>query len=307
VIDKTMGTPTLAISAAAIAQATERLAAEAPTMSLARLAALARQVRDELDEASISDHEQRLRDRRYLRLVPQSDGGLRVSGLFDPESGALLLDAFHAANSPRRPGPRFVDAAVPSVNDGRTIDQRMADTFVDIVRLAAQADPGTLFGERRPAVRVLVAERDLARGAGRAYLEGSSATISIATAARHACDAGIQPIVVGSELRLGRAQRLYTSRQRMVLAARDGGCRFPRCERPPSWCEAHHTVPWSSGGRTDLDDGILLCRHHHLLLHNNGWSITRGTDGFKLHPPGGGLPMPMPSRSAAWEAVRVPA
>ncbi|MEP6482771.1 MAG: HNH endonuclease signature motif containing protein [Rhodoglobus sp.] len=41
---------------------------------------------------------------------------------------------------------------------------------------------------------------------------------------------------------------------------RDGGCRFPGCDRPPSWCEAHHIVPWSHGGRTDLADGLLLCR-----------------------------------------------
>ena len=223
---------------------------------------------------------------------------MRLTGLLDPESAALVTAAFGAVTSPRRPS--FAAPAAP--RDDRTHDQLLADTFVDIVRLATQADPGTLFGERRPAVRVLVAERDLASGTGSAQFEGSSATVSIATAARHACDAGIQPIVVGDVLRLGRAQRLYTSQQRMVLSARDGGCRFPGCDRPPSWCEAHHIVPWSSGGRTDLDDGMLLCRHHHLLIHNNGWQITRRGAEYWVAPPGGEA-MPMPTKSRVFERV----
>ena len=298
VIETTLGSSSPAVSPAAIAQATERLADEAPTMSLTRLAQRARQLRDELDADSVERHERELRDRRYLRLVPQSDGAVRLTGLLDPESAALVTSAFDAVTAPRRPS----FSSTPTPRDERTRDQRMADTLVDLVRLATHADPGTLFGDRRPAVRVLVAERDLARGTGRAHLEGSSATVSIATAARHACDAGIQPIAVGETMRLGRAQRLYTAKQRIALAARDGGCRFPGCDRPPSWCEAHHIVPWSSGGRTDLDDGILLCRHHHLLIHNNGWRITRAGAEFTLHPPAA-TPMPMPSRSAVWKEV----
>ena len=74
---------------------------------------------------------------------------------------------------------------------------------------------------------------------------------------------------------LGRETRLYTRRQRVALAARDGGCRFPGCDRPPSWTEAHHIIPWSEGGATDLSHGVLLCRHHHLLLHNNDWRFER--------------------------------
>ena len=50
--------------------------------------------------------------------------------------------------------------------------------------------------------------------------------------------------------------------------------------------EAHHIDPWAHGGSTDCDRGILLCRYHHLSLHNNGWRITRDGKGpFLLHPP----------------------
>src|SRR5690606_4902668 len=91
------------------------------------------------------------------------------------------------------------------------------------------------------------------------------------------------------------------TRQRVALAARDGGCRFPDCDRPPSWTEAHHIVPWSHGGRTDVADGVLLCRHHHMMLHNNGWRIVREHADYTLIPPPDIDPLqraiPMPSRS----------
>jgi len=157
---------------------------------------------------------------------------------------------------------------------------------------------------QRPAVRVLVAEGDLARRAGAGQFEGQSAPIYIASVERHACEAGIVPVVFDSSghvVDIGRDQRLYTARQRIGLAARDGGCRFPGCDRPPSWCEAHHIVPWSHGGRTDLADGVLLCRHHHLLVHNNGWRVERSGANYALIPPPtldpAQTPIPAPTKS----------
>ncbi len=95
----------------------------------------------------------------------------------------------------------------------------------------------------------------------------------------------------GRALDYGREHRFFTPKQREALAIIWGGCAAPGCDRPPSWCEAHHIVLWAKDhGRTDIRDGILLCRHHHLLFHNRGWDITRETlnDGgsrYWLTPP----------------------
>jgi hypothetical protein len=183
----------------------------------------------------------------------------------------------------------------------------MLDSLVAMVRIAAGADPGTLFGDSRPAVRILVDARELERGAGSAQLEGQSASVSIETVERHICSTGAVSVVFGSEgqpINVGRSQRLFTAAQRLALSARDGGCRFAGCDRPPSWSEAHHIVPWSRGGPTDIVNGILLCRHHHLLVHNNGWGISREGSDYYLQPPGGGDRIPMPSRSRPWNALR---
>jgi len=90
----------------------------------------------------------------------------------------------------------------------------------------------------------------------------------------------------GQCVNVGREQRLFTPRQRTGLAVRDGGCLWPGCDRPPSWCEAHHINQWKRDlGRTDIADGVLLCKHHHLLLHNNGWDITRDGGSYTLVSP----------------------
>jgi hypothetical protein len=56
---------------------------------------------------------------------------------------------------------------------------------------------------------------------------------------------------------------------RRVVEARDGGCRFPGCERR-RFLDAHHLVHCAHGGETGKDNLILLCRHHHRLVHEGG-------------------------------------
>jgi hypothetical protein len=305
------------VTAEQLAVAAERLVAEAPTCTVEQLAARARYARAELDaeaDASrVAEREQALRDRRYLYLSRQPDGMTRLSGLLDPESAALVTSAIDAATSPRRGGPRFVSTADVEraerlVDDTRTTEQIAADTLVELFRLGGGVAPTDLLGARPPAVQVIVAERDLREGRGIARIEGQTEPISIRTAERHVCEAGVTPIVVtdaGEVLSLGRRTRLFTGRQRLVLAARDGGCRFPGCDRPPSWAEAHHIIPWQQGGPTDVDNGVLLCRHHHLLLHNNDWGITRVDGELAVVPPRSldpeQRPVPAPRKSRVLE------
>src|SRR5690606_13676877 len=127
------------------------------------------------------------------------------------------------------------------------------------------------------------------RGRGHGRIEGHPEPVSIDTVERHTCDSGTIDITFdtnGQAIDVGREQRLFTHRQRIALAARDGGCMAPGCERPPSWTEAHHIKHWNRDhGKTDLDNGILLCRHHHLLFHDHAWEIIRRDHEFWLIPP----------------------
>ncbi len=90
------------------------------------------------------------------------------------------------------------------------------------------------------------------------------------------CDADVRGIVRGERSRVldvGRVRRTWTVAQRQALLVRDGGCRGPGCDRPPAWCDAHHVVWWSKNGPTSVDNGILLCRVHHRMVHEGGWTL----------------------------------
>jgi hypothetical protein len=54
--------------------------------------------------------------------------------------------------------------------------------------------------------------------------------------------------------------------------ARDGRCQFPGCERH-RFVDAHHIHHWAHGGESSLDNLVLLCRHHHRLVHEGGFTL----------------------------------
>lgn len=98
------------------------------------------------------------------------------------------------------------------------------------------------------------------------------------TAARLACDAVVVALVrsrKGAVLDHGRRHRLVQPAQRRALSVRDGHCQYPTCSRVTG-LHAHHVVHWSRGGPTDLDNLVLLCRYHHLMVHEGGHSISAG-------------------------------
>ena len=268
----------------------QRLLSRAPQLSIDELRREARSARDRIDEAGIARREQQRRDLRYLKRWVRGDGMYQGAFLLDPEAGLQLFTALDAIMAPRR-AVRFVDATAPdgaALTDTRTDDQLLADALIEMVNVAVDADPGTLFGARRPAVRVIVTEDTLRGPGGHGYFEGDSQPVSRETVDRRLCDSGFIGIKFdrnGQVLDLGRTERLFVSAQRLVISVRDGGCIFPHCTRPPSACEVHHIVEWKLGGRTDVRDGVLLCQHHHMLLHNNKWKILREHDRYWLKPP----------------------
>ncbi|WP_309709099.1 DUF222 domain-containing protein [Pseudolysinimonas sp.] len=290
-----LGEPTPSLGADDLLDAAQTLVAEAGTLTPEKVARLAREMRDQLDAAGIADREQALHEMRTLRISQRRDGMTQMFVLFDPEAAALIVDALDCVTAPRRNGPRFVDdleraRAEAIQKDPRSTEQLAHDALVEMVRIAAAADPGRMFGVRKPAVRVHVDTRDLKQREGAGHLEGQTVAISIATVERLACTDGYVPIVFHPDgaLDVGHTQRLFTPRQRIALAAIWGGCAHPDCDRPPSWCEAHHATEWEHGGPTDIANGVLLCRFHHMLTHNTGWTIRppdRPGGKWLMHPP----------------------
>ncbi|WP_194410822.1 HNH endonuclease signature motif containing protein [Microbacterium cremeum] len=301
--------------------AAEGLIAESSTMPAEELQKRARTVRDLLDPVGAEERYARRFENRSFRMWVDADGQHRASIALDDEMGLWVQAMLDAALRPRRGGPRFVteqerQQADELIADPRTNDQLAYDLFADVLRAGALADAAEVFGARQPGVRMVVIKdaggpRDaFGRLVATGHAEDGGAPLPCSVVDRNSCANGSLDVIVdayGNPLDLGREARLYSSRQRLTLAIRDGGCLWPGCNRPPSYCEAHHCDHYAEhDGRTDIDRGVLLCRFHHMLLHNRGWRITRdGTSPFVLHPPpGDGAPIVLESKSTwkwAWD------
>ena len=169
--------------------------------------------------------------------------------------------------------------------DLRPADQRRAEALIEVCRRATTAGGAAPATTKAQIVVTIDLDtlKDAIRGAGRTH---SGAVLSPATVRRLACDASIIPMVLGSQgqpLDLGRTRRLVTPALLAALWSRDKGCTFPRCGRPPQWCDAHHVRHWADGGHTALTNLTLLCAHHHTWVHQHDLTATITTTDVTWH------------------------
>jgi len=286
-IRRGLGEPAIGVTESMLTDAVVALIAQCRSANADQAAKAARQCRDSIDAAGVASRADAMRARQYLRVWDKPDGMLHGNFELDPENGAYFKDFLLQITGPRTGGPRFVEKgekerAQRIIDDPRSTDQIAAEALIEVIKIAAAADPGTLFGRIRPSVKLVVTEAPAPGPTGQlqpnGFIEGSPDAVPRATIDRSVCNAGFIPVLFsrdGTVLDVGREQRLFTQAQRAALALRDGGCRWPGCHRPPSYSEAHHLHGWDDGSLTNLDDGILLCARDHLRLHNDGWEITR--------------------------------
>ena len=148
--------------------------------------------------------------------------------------------------------------------------------------------PGAGPARGRPLLMITIDHRDLLRGIGHGLLD-SDRTISASEARRLGCDAGIVPMVLGSTsqpLDVGRLSYTVPDGMRRALYQRDRGCAFPGCDRRPRRCHAHHLRHWTDLGETEIDNLALLCRFHHVLIHQGDWEIHMREGRPWFTPPG---------------------
>ncbi len=155
--------------------------------------------------------------------------------------------------------------------------------LLDLVRAGVDAVDTRPGDPARREVLIRVDAEVLAddAAAGQASI-GSVAALSPAAARRLACDAAVTTVLVdGAQvLAVGRARRFATTAQRRALLLRDGGCARPGCaETRPERLHAHHLVSWLAGGRTDVDNLVLLCDRCHGLVHDLDLRLVRSADG----------------------------
>jgi Domain of unknown function (DUF222)/HNH endonuclease len=231
-----------------------------------------------------------LRDLRSLRLHRDGDM-MRINGWVDIETGEQM-------RSRLEPGP-------PTPGDDRSTPARRADVLIDILNGAGD----------RSGLTVHVSAETLFEGKPGISETEYGTFLTTDEISRISCDANLTRVVFGPDsqpLDVGRTKRLVTPALRVAVVARDLHCIFPGCERPASWCDIHHLIPWSEGGPTSLDNLVMLCRHHHTLVHEGGWRI-QGTPGhLSFYRPDGSqldadpLSRPLPTALPSTQPKRPP-
>jgi len=216
----------------------------------------------------------------YVDYYWGEDGSLFLRARLPAEDGTLLVRALDAACERVRERQKMERSAGLDATSFQPPRAAPVEALVELARTAlARPD-----GAREPEGARLVVHVDAAAltadGAGRSELEHGP-VISPETARRLGCDAETVTVVEqdGLPLSVGRRRRTVPPKLRRLLEARDGGCcRWPGCERR-RWLHAHHRRHWADGGETSFDNLVLLCSHHHRLVHEGGYAIEDGPSG----------------------------
>ncbi len=226
--------------------------------------------------------------RRGVSIGQQGfDGMSPISGLLDPETRAYLDAVFTKLAAPGMSNPAdqtpLVDGdPTPEAveHDTRSSTQRNHDALRACLRSTLAS--GNLGSHHGLPVTVIVSTtlKELEDAAGIATT-GAGTRLPMRDLIRMASHAHHYLSIVdddGRPLYLGRAKRIASADQRIVLHAHDRGCTHPECSIPGYLCEVHHITEWAQGGPTDIDNLTFACRPHHRLL-GHGWNTRKRTDG----------------------------
>ena len=128
---------------------------------------------------------------------------------------------------------------------------------------------------------------DVSESSGASFESGRP--VAVETARRLGCDGALVGVVQGDKgepLAVGRRTRAVPAAIRRALRVRDGGCRFPGCDRS-RFTHAHHIRHWADGGETNLDNLVTLCSQHHRLVHEGGYGVRMRDGEIEFTRPNG--------------------
>jgi hypothetical protein len=204
---------------------------------------------------------------RNLHLSATLDGRWALDGSLDVDSGQVVAAALRMAAT----GDGHAD-------EHRTPGQRRADALVDVCRHFLDHQQARAGGRHRPHINIVIPAEALDTGQGGHYIDGTPT--GPADLGAWLCDSAWHRVIMdsrGSILDYGMATRDVPVNLFNAVAVRDRHCRFPGCDRPADWCDAHHVVHYANRGPTAITNLALLCRRHHRRLHRPDWDA-------QLHP-----------------------
>jgi len=205
------------------------------------------------------------RSRAGVTTWKDRDGMGHLKGIFDPEWFESIVNAMQR---------EAAAMAAAAKNSGEPVERGPHLDAAALVELVQHGNGS----KGRAEVTVFVDADSLANGPhDHTVRETRNGTpLSFDTIERLCCDALIRRVVIdaaGNVIDVGRRSRTATDAQWAALNAMYSSCAWADCDRPVSWCQAHHIHQWEHGGLTDLDNLLPLCSKHHHAVHEGGYTI----------------------------------
>lgn len=194
------------------------------------------------------------------------DGALDLRGGYIGELGESIRRLVEAEADAITREARDLEHQADYIGAPSSRAQRLAEGLARLVRKGAGVD---LSSTRAPVTEIVLVMRPDQPGRI-TNLDGHALRPSILKAL--SCVASIRPLYVdddGNPLWMGDLIRYASPAQRRALAVRDGGCAFPGCDCPPSWCDAHHVIFYEDQGPTDIDN-LTSCKYAHRRFRCGG-------------------------------------
>jgi hypothetical protein len=219
----------------------------------------------------------RVQEAERLSWTWAADGSLVFSGRLAPEDGALFLKALEVARErlwqASREEPAVAEASESGSAEPLALGPSRVEALVAMADASLAQDSVRSGGDRYQVVVHVDAATLASDAPGVSALEDGP-PIALETVRRLACDSSLVALLEGTNrpLGVGRKTRAVPPSLRRALKARDGCCRFPGCTNTRG-LHAHHLEHWAHGGPTELANLILLCRRHHRLVHEGGWTV----------------------------------
>lgn len=284
ILDAVEALPADLVSSVLRADAEARLVELAAHHDPRELRVLGRKILDVLAPEIAEAHEQRTLENEEAHAAATAMFSLRPDGhgsMLGRFKIPVLAGEILAKHLAALAAPRHRAALEGSAGERVSRPLRLGAAFVEYVETRTPDDTPRAGGIAASVVVTMTMENLLGSSQRAAALD-TGERISASEARRMACESGIIPAVLGSRsqpLDLGRKTRFHTPSQRHALALRDRGCAAQGCDWPPAMCHAHHGNPWVRGGRTSVEDGVLLCPRHHTLAHDARYQLKADKHG----------------------------
>jgi len=235
---------------------------------------------------------QKQHEERALHVYYEPNGTMVIKARLPAEKAELIMKAIELAMEQTDPPETDVSAETSGLEEGENKqnvvpqrkegwDKQRADALVNIAESYLANGPASSSTADRYQVVLHVSAETLTNAEGDISHLENGPHVSAETSRRLCCDAGISVLTKdedGTPLNIGRKSRIIPPAMRRAIKARDEGCQFPACTLK-HYIDGYHIKHWSKGGETSLANLVQLCRHHHRLVHEGGFSCTKNAEG----------------------------